>query len=197
MSVSKIAFILMSAPILFAGCDNLQQQPHTAVVDLNAVINATGQDEVLRQQIEQADTQLNSQLTKLAEDLNKQLADENARLGDTPTEEQQQQFNQLTIQANQQLQQAQQIAQQQSQRNRLLLGQQLRQKIKPIAERVAKDRGASVVIETTETLMWFDPQVDITDEVIAAFRATATQAGEPQAPEPAADADSGDTQQSQ
>lgn len=164
ISLSVILITMLPA------CDHSVLNPDTAVIDLNAVANATGQAEEIRQRIEKADNELNTQLTQIAGQLDAQLADEKAKLGDSPTDEQQQKINQMTVQANQQLQQVQQAARQQSQQNRLALINEFRQKVKTVAEGIARNRNARVVLEITDNVVWFDSVVDITDEVIAEFR---------------------------
>jgi len=46
-----------------------------------------------------------------------------------------------------------------------------RQKLQPIAQAIANDKGASIVLVSSPSLIWFDATVDITDEVIAKLRA--------------------------
>ena len=46
-----------------------------------------------------------------------------------------------------------------------------RDKLSPLAETIAKEKGASAVLAADSYLFWFDPAADITDEVIAAWRA--------------------------
>ena len=50
---------------------------------------------------------------------------------------------------------------------RAQLIKQFREEVRPIAEQVAKDKGASVVLLTNDNVLWYDPTVDITDGVIA------------------------------
>ena len=61
----------------------------------------------------------------------------------------------------------------------LQLLKELRQNVKPVAEGIARSQGISVVLETTDNLIWFDASVDITDEVIAEFRSGSSAALEP------------------
>lgn len=169
--LKRICLPVILVTMLF-GCDQSLLNPDTVVLDLDAVANATGHAEEIRQRIEKADNELNTQLTQIAGQLEQQLADEKAKLGDSPTDEQQQKLNQMTVQANEQLQQVQQIARQQSQQNRLALVNEFRQKVKTVAEEIARNRNARVVLGITENVVWFDSVVDITDEVIAEFRST-------------------------
>ena len=171
--INRISLPVILITMLFA-CDQSILNPDAVVIDLNAVLNATGHAEEIKQQIEKADNELNTQLKQIAGKLDEQLADEKAKLGDSPTDEQQQKLNQMTVQANEQLQQVQQVARQQSQQNRLALVNEFRQKVKTVAEGIARNRNAHVVLEITENVVWFDSVVDITDEVIAEFRSAST-----------------------
>jgi hypothetical protein len=47
---------------------------------------------------------------------------------------------------------------------------QLRSDIRPVARRIAEERGMSIVMETSEAMMYVADECDITDEVIAAMR---------------------------
>jgi hypothetical protein len=68
-------------------------------------------------------------------------------------------------------------ARQQEIRNELI--RQFRNEIRPVAERIAKQRGATMVLLPTDQLLWFDRVTDITDELIAELRAVALS-GTPQ-----------------
>jgi len=168
----KIAAIIL---ILFSlsACDKLQPVSSTAILDLDAIANATGQADVIKQQIEQANQELNSQLATISNKLNEQLAAEKKKMGKKLSKDKQKELHQFTLQANQKMQQARSLAAQKAQQYRAALIQQLRLNIKPIAEKIARNRRADIVITTNSTTIWFDPEIDITDEVIAAVRAQA------------------------
>ena len=159
--------------LALGGCDQLPGRGGSgiAIIDLNAIAKATGQEEIIQQQAQAARDELNVQLQEAATSLEAQLNEEREKLGDSPTQEQTQQFQQLAAQAQQQYAQAQQQAQQQAQiyQNNLVMA--LREKIQPVVAEVAKMRGASVVYLSDMTLFWFEPQADLTDEVIAKLRA--------------------------
>ena len=166
----KIAAITLML-ISLSACDQLQSTSNTAILDLDVIAKATGQADVIKQQIEQANAELNAQLTTISSQLNEQLADEKKKMGKKLSKDEQQKLQQLTVLANQKMQQARQIASQKSQQYRAALIQQLRLNIKPIAEKIALARGADIVVTTNNTTIWFNPKIDITDEVIAAVRA--------------------------
>jgi len=160
-------FILIS----LSGCDNFQSSSNTVILDLDAIANATGHAERIKQQIEQANNELKSQLTTISNKLNEQLASEKEKMGKKPSKDEKRNMDQLTLLANQKMQQAKVLASQKSQQYKAALIQQLRQNVKPIAEGIAKKRGADIVIAANSSTIWFNPGVDITDEIIAEMRA--------------------------
>jgi len=186
------SIILLFLAITLSGCDNSQK---TVILDLDAIANATGQAATIKQQIEMANQELNAQLKTISIQLNEQLESEKKKMGPQKSgknisKNDKQNMEQLTLQANKQMQQAKAIANQKSQQYRASLVQKLRQQVSPIAETIARDRGADIVVIATSTMMWFNPDIDITDEVIAEMRANAAKAPvvvEDKAPAPAAE----------
>jgi Skp family chaperone for outer membrane proteins len=142
-----------------------------AVVDLDAVAKAVGRDVVIRQQVEVATQQLNQQLVKAATDMKTQIEAEQAKLTDASPEDDKKRVAAMLAQANQNVQNNKAMAQlrQQQIRNELIV--QFRDEIRPMAEKAARAQGAMAVLVTAETtVLWFDPALDITDEVIAEYR---------------------------
>jgi Skp family chaperone for outer membrane proteins len=157
------------ATVFLAACGH--EGSNVAVMDLGAVLKATGQDEVIRVKAEAARNELQTQLQQVAVNLDQQLAAEAEKVGNNPTAEQEQQLQQMNMSARNQLMQLQQQAQQQANQVELSLFEEFKDSIAPLTEKVAKDKGAKVILAQDNYLYWFDPEVDITDEVIAAWRA--------------------------
>ena len=178
MSKRQLAILFIAITALLSGCDNFQSSADTVILDLDAIANATGQAAVIKQQIEQANNELNSQLNVISKNLNDQLEDEKKKMGKKPTADDQQKLQQLTILANQKMQQSKQLASQKSQQYQATLIQKLRQEVSPIAEEIARERGASVVLTANNAMLWFNPEVDITDEVIAQIRSQPAETNE-------------------
>jgi len=168
--VKQLAVIVLLLSSLSA-CDQMQSRSSTAILDLDAIAKATGQADIIKQQIEKANQELNSQLAIISNKLNEQLDSEKKKMGKKLSKEEQKQLQQLILQANKKMQQSKTLATQKSQQYRVALIQQLRSNIKPIAEKIARKRGADIVVTTNNTTIWFNPEIDITDEVIAAVRA--------------------------
>jgi Skp family chaperone for outer membrane proteins len=164
--------VLVASTFLISGCDQISVGgSDVVIIDLTAVAKATGQDEVIRLKAEAARDELTVQLQQLIQGLEQQLADERAKMGDNPSPEQAQVFQQLNIQARGQLTDAQAQAQAQATQIEQALVAEFRDSVSPLAEEIARGMGASAVLAADPYLFWFDPAVDITDEVIAAWRA--------------------------
>jgi len=172
----KTASIVALAALAIASCDRFPGGPSTVVVDLAVVAKATGQDIAMQKQMDDGRTELTAQLQEVAENLEKELNEERDKLGQSPTEEEQQSLQQKITQAQQQYSQTQAAAQQQVQQFEAGVVLQYRESLQPIVREIAVAHGASVVRVTDPSLLWFDPEVDITAEVIAAVRARASTA---------------------
>jgi len=173
--LSKITLLIFTLSTIFlSGCDKLQSHSNTVVLDLDAIANATGQAAIIKKQIEIANKDLTSQLETISNKLNEQLENEKEKVGKKPTKNDTQNMQQLTIQANQKMQQAKMLASQKSQQYQAALVQQLRKNIMPIAEKIASERRADIVSIVDNSMIWFNPDIDITDEVIAVVRAQRT-----------------------
>ena len=171
MSKILTSIIFAATLITLSGCDKFQSS-NTVVLDLDVIANATGQADTIKQQLEQANQELNSQLSAISVKLNEQLTEEKKKMGKKPSKADKQNLQKLTLQANQKMQQAKAIASQKAQQYKTALILQLRKNIQPIAEKIASDRGADIVLSANNTTIWYNPSIDITDEVIAEIRAT-------------------------
>jgi len=182
MSKTLTSLIFTISLLGLSGCDKFQASPSSVVLDLDAIAQATGQAATIQQQIESANQELNTQLATISTKLNEQLIVEKDKLGKKPSKADKENLEKLTLQANQKMQQAKAIATQKAQQYRAALILQLRNNVKPIAEEIASKRGAKVVLSSNNSMIWFDPEIDITDEVIAAIRATPAT-GKPKTPD--------------
>ncbi len=162
----------VATALFLTGCDQLPGAgPDVLIVDLSTVAKATGQEEAMQQQAQTSREELNVKLSEIVRNLEQQLADERSRFGDTPTEEQQQQLQQMTMGAQQQYSQLQADAQQQAQQYEINLVLEFRERVMPFAEKIARARGAHVVMLGDQSVFWLDPAVNITEDIIAALSA--------------------------
>lgn len=157
------------------------------VVDLVAVAKALGRDEVMEQQLQRAQDSLAAQLQAVGVDLQAQLKQHEAQLKEAGEKDAEDRLQALTREANRKLQQTQLAANQQAQAYRNQLIRSFQDEVRGVAREIAQGQGARVVVSAEAGLLWFDPQVDITDEVIAALRARSQAASKrpPSDPGPA------------
>ena len=167
-SVRLVAFLLFA--LVVAGCDQVDGgRSDVAVIDLQAVIRALGGEEVLAQQINQANRQISHQLGDVKKGLQRQLQEEREKyeiIGDEAEAE----LEEKAAVANQRLQQTRRVAQQRASEFRTAVIEEFRDKVQPYASEIARERGAVLVVTAATSMLWFDAEVDITDEVIAAMR---------------------------
>jgi Skp family chaperone for outer membrane proteins len=163
---------LLASVFLISGCDQMPGgKPDIAIMDLGVIAEATGQDEAIRTEAEATRNALAAQLQQFAQALDQQLTEESEKAGADPSPEDLQRLQQLNAQARTQMNDAQTQAQTQAAQVEQQLVAEFRAVISPLAEKIAKSKGASAVLAVDSYMFWFDPAIDITDEVIAAWRA--------------------------
>jgi Skp family chaperone for outer membrane proteins len=185
----RALFVFLSCALLTA-CDKFpsavqrkagagaEPQSTVAVLDLAAVAKALGRDEVFKEQVLAAGKQLQDQLAQFTSGLQDKLREEQAKLGEKPTEAEQQQLQKMVVEAQRQVQQSQVLARQKALEFQNQLATQFRSEVQPVAGEVARAKGATSVL-LTNTVMWFEPAVDITGAVIDAMRARGATSGAP------------------
>jgi Skp family chaperone for outer membrane proteins len=144
--------------------------PDVLLVDARAVAQALGRVEEMQARMEEVNQQIRQQIEQRLNQLQQQLQQAVEEAGEQVSDEERQRIAQLRAEAQQRVQALQAQAQQTSQQAQLALTQQFRDQLRPIAERIARQRGAKAVTLQLDTWLWFDAEVDITDEVIAAMR---------------------------
>lgn len=190
--VALFAVMVMAA---LAGCSQGSKTGGVAVLDLDRVGNAVGWMEEINKSLQATDTELQNQVKQVVEGAQKSINDAKGSLANDAkltadqkkvlmdsrtlaeleplplTKEQRDKLMQTVAQANLVLQQAQQSYQQQMQQRRAALIVSYREKVRPIARRIAAKQGLSVVVVPSDALLYSDPTVDITDKVIDELRA--------------------------
>jgi Skp family chaperone for outer membrane proteins len=163
-------------------------QSPIAVVDLDAVAQSIGRDDVIEQQLATANQQLVSEVNQLAAKLQTELDAHKARLETERGEDAETQLAELALRANQQLEETKLLAQARSAQVQTALIQQFQTEVKPTVADVARRHGARLAVSTASGLVWFEPNLDITGQVIAELRSKAQSApvdapAAPRAPE--------------
>ncbi len=186
--MSRTLGMLLLMLVALTGCQPPGHSP-VAIVDLDAVARALGRDDVIAQQINAANEQLSSQVLQIAKTLQEQLREQQAQIGEAGEQADQSQLEARTAEANRQLQATQQEARQRAALFRTAVVNEFRNEVAPVAQQIAVDRGARIVLTSAVPTVWFDAEIDITDEVIAQMRAQGSQprpAAQGSQPRPAA-----------
>lgn len=174
-------FALIVSVVLITACkpyENIMGGEPLVVVDLNAVAKALGRDEVMKQEVGAAEKQLRDQLQEIADDLKQQVRVEQQKLNTESQQEEIQRVEQLALQAQQAFKAQQIAAQQKASQYREQLLQAFRSEVKAVAEPIARQRGARLVKFVGADVLWFDPGIDITGDVISGLRAASDVAAE-------------------
>lgn len=177
MNAIICSLLLLPVMVVVTGCTPAPGKPsaeasaRAVVVDLDVVAKALGWDVVVAKRVELATENFNAQLVQAAQGMDRQLQEQKALLGDKPSSELLERYQLAEQRVQQNLRNNKALAEQaqQSVKDREVLS--FRREVKPIAGRVARNRGAGVVLIANQNVLWFEPTVDITGEVIAEMRA--------------------------
>jgi Skp family chaperone for outer membrane proteins len=169
MKTLRLVIAALVGAVIVTGCGQAGGGAPVAVVDLAAIAQATGQDQIIQVRAQAAREELSQQLQQIAAELDSQVAAQRDEFGDNPTAEQQQQLDTMMIQARQQLSEAQVQAQAQATQIEQTLVDEFRAQVIPLAQEIATGMGARVVVANDVYLVWFDESLDITAAVIAAW----------------------------
>lgn len=169
-----VAAVLLPILFLLQGCNSFfdtDTRSNTLIVDLGVVARAIGKDTEIRTTIDQTRTQLNSRLEALLGKLNNELDKAKTQLDKKPSRDAQANYRELADRASTRLQQSRKAAELQvnTLKNRLFIA--FRDHVRKVASGIARKRGAPMIQLAGADVLWFDPENDITDEVIARLRA--------------------------
>lgn len=178
MRKSGVCLVLTGAAVWLTGCgmqfggsSASSTRGGLAVVDLDKVAAETGKNIQMREVFQFAENTVKQQLTNAQFSLNSKLEAKSKEFGETPTEEQQKELAQFRFSANNALGKMQNDGGTKLNQYRQDQIAKFRTEIKPIAQEIAMKRGLSVVIPKNDGLLLaVDPGVDITDDVIKAYR---------------------------
>ncbi len=178
MRKSGVCLVLTGAAVWLTGCgmqfggsSASSTRGGLAVVDLDKVAAETGKSIQMKEGFELQENSVKQQLTDAQFSLNSQLEERKKELGETPTDQQQKEFAQLRSKASNALGSLQNQAGTKLNQYRQDQIAKFRTEIKPLAQEIALKRGLSVVIPKNDGLLLaVDPGVDITEDVIKAYR---------------------------
>jgi Skp family chaperone for outer membrane proteins len=158
--------------LLSAGCNQgggTAASGGVAVIDLDLVAARLGSDRLMAESITRRQATLSQQLAALANSYREQIAEKKNSAPPAP------QKDEVTLatfeqQASQSLGIEKQKAEAQLSAHRAQLVQQFRDQIRPVARKVALERGLSVIVTKNDSVVFDYPgAVDITESVIASF----------------------------
>lgn len=142
-----------------------------AVVDLDKVAAETGKNIQMKEVFQLQENSVKQQLAQAQLSANSQLETKAKEFGETPTDDQQKELAQFRYNATNVLGKLQNQAGSKLSQYRQDQIAKFRTEIKPIAQEIAAKRGLSVVIPKNDGLLLaVDPGVDITEDVIKAYR---------------------------
>lgn len=171
-----------------------QKPGRVAVVDLNEVARRLGRDQYMVSALKQTQQSLNESLKVVQASYVEQIKEKQEELGvgqegvkieDDEAKKLLGMQQQANLNVNQARKQA--ISRLSQQRTRLI--SDFRNEVRPIADKVAKEKGLTIVLTKSDTILFsHDDSVDITDEVAKRLKAisppAAVTAQQPQALQP-------------
>lgn len=156
----------MIAVTLFTGCNNEPPKPQAVLLNMGAVGDATGITERVKERTATINQQISKEIRTLTARLNKEFEDEKASLGDKPSEEDENNIQTLQEQRKYQITQARKEGNSRRTKEISELNQSFVDEIMSVAQQVASERGASLILKDNSAF-WSDGSADITDDVIA------------------------------
>ena len=151
-----------------------------AIIDLEAAAKRLGRDVAILTELKEFGVPLRDQLAASQKDFQEQIDRLKASLGGKPSEADKQKLAELTRTLSQQLQQKQQQAQQELNSKKAALVSRFREEIKPVALKIATGKGLGIVqLKTDLTILASEPELDITDEVVAELTRTTSASASP------------------
>lgn len=185
---SFLLFVL--AFTLLTGCGKEPPRPQAVVINLGTVSETTGINAQMKQQLQTMNQQRSAEMQQLSEELGKEIEAEKARLGDSPSAEDEQKIKTMQQQLSKQLMQARSESNANFAKQRSELMQTYIDAIMVVAQQVAVEQGASIVLKANG-VFWSDTAVDITDKVITRMPASDDSApADSESTEPAGQPDS-------
>jgi len=160
------------------GCQNQIHHP-IVVVDLEKVLTDTGQLKVIEEKTKVFIKTINTQLNQLKIDLNNRLGSEKATLGKKPSQKELEKLQVSSNTAKLQLQLEIAKAKQLITNKQSELIQNFRRYIKPTITQIAQQKEVDIVFFNRADMLYTQPKVDITNEVITKVRALPTDSNTP------------------
>jgi Skp family chaperone for outer membrane proteins len=167
MKYASFVIVCFVAMIVAVGCDAGSPKGGVAVLDLDKVASAIGWDTQLNAALKKRGESLDQRLIQKKTHLEKLFEENRSKMGENPTDEQKENLARFQFRANQQLQTDLQASQQQMVQYRGGLIADFRDKLRPVAGKLAEAKGLSIVVLKTDPVFFVVDTADITEEIIA------------------------------
>jgi len=178
--------LFVSATFLALALTGCSQAPSSstkggvALIDLDAVAKRLGRDVAIVQELKNSAGPLGEQLTAAQKDARGKFESLRQSVGARPTDADNQKLAELERDLNLELQQKQQQAQQEINTKQALLINRFREEVRPVAMKIASDKGLGVVLLKSDALvLGNEPGLDITDDVVAELTRTGGTPAQP------------------
>lgn len=168
---TKIFPVLVLFSTIMTGCDS-NETGRTAVIDLDKIAQAVGRDKMMSDKVATFIKEKEAAVTKLRDEFKSNLDAEKKKLGKNPTTTAKNKYNQLSFQYEQKLRQDLSQAEQEANQLRIKLVQEFREEIQPEAAIIAARKGFSLVFIKQAAMIYMEPSVDISKDIIAALSAS-------------------------
>ncbi|MCH7726522.1 MAG: OmpH family outer membrane protein [Planctomycetes bacterium] len=147
-----------------------------AVIDVDQVARRIGRYDFITTSVANKEKSLNRQLAAIQESYKRKVDDKQREIGTQPTQEQTEELAALNRELGSKLRAAQADAQKDLTSYRAELINGFRREIRPIAQRVAEQRGMNVVVSYNENVVFsYNSSADITKEVAQQLMAAAAR----------------------
>jgi Skp family chaperone for outer membrane proteins len=168
------ATITIAACVGLSACgpETPQGSGRTAVINMDQIAAALGRDQMIQSRIQAAEQEAEQRLNRLREELQQQLETKRRELGENPTDAQQEAIGRMGMEAEQRFRQEVAQVQEAAARLRAGLVSQFREEVRPSAERIGKSRGFAIVLIHHDAVLSYQPDSDITLDVIEELKAS-------------------------
>ena len=163
--------ILMIGMGLIAACNQQAPSNSIGILDLGKISDETGNAEKIKSELQKIKTRLQQDLQSVQMNLQKNFQENQTKIGKTPTDEQRAQLGKMLAEAQQKLKMARSSAATELKNKQEELVIQLRDTVRPVANKIAQQRGMSIImIRNDNLILGFDKKADITDAIIAELK---------------------------
>ena len=171
--------LLLISLIALSACNQEPAKPQAVVLNMVEATEAVNMAERMKAFTTAENQRINSEMKELGAQYMKEIEDKETSFGDEPTQEQQDELKRMRTRLQKQFNRTRMTANSQMNKEKKALRQSILDEITPIAQQVATEHGATVIIKD-DSVFWSEDTLDITSEVIARLPAEETR--DPAAP---------------